>query len=70
MKKQNNNRLVTVCDKCLKASCYQGIFLCDDAYYAGEKKLSIKELKKLNLEHPSYWENEDTNYQKIFGEEN
>jgi len=50
---------VTVCDKCLMASCWQGIFMCDAAYRAGTLEKTIEELKNLNLEHPSYWENNE-----------
>jgi hypothetical protein len=46
---------VTVCDACLKASCWQGEFMCDDARSAGTVEKTIKELKELNLEHYSYW---------------
>lgn len=49
-------RLVTVCDKCLQASCWQGIMMCDGARNAGTVDKSIGELKQLALEHPSYWE--------------
>lgn len=47
--------LVTVCDKCLQASCWQGVFMCDDSQNAGTVEKTKYELKKLNLEHPSYW---------------
>lgn len=55
---------VTVCDKCFKASCWQGLFLCDEAQSAGTTEKTIEELKKLNTgEHPSYWKifNPETN---------
>lgn len=46
---------ITVCDKCLTASCWQGLFMCDDSKFAGTVEKTIDELKKLNLEHSSYW---------------
>lgn len=46
---------ITVCSKCLKASCWQGKFLCDESDVASTKEMTIKQLKKLNLEHPDYW---------------
>jgi hypothetical protein len=49
-------KTITVCDKCLQASCWQGIFMCDDSRYAGTVQMTIKELKELKLEHHSYWE--------------
>jgi len=46
---------ITVCDKCLMASCWQGLFMCDDSKFAGTVEKTIDELKELNLEHSSYW---------------
>jgi len=46
---------VTVCDRCLQASCWQGEFMCDEARYAGTTTKTVAELRKLNLEHPDYW---------------
>ena len=47
--------MIKVCDKCLQASCWQGEFYCDEYKTAGTVEKSIEELKKLNLENPSYW---------------
>lgn len=49
-------RKITVCDKCLRACCWQGIFMCDDAYEAGTTEKTISQLKKLKKEHSDYWE--------------
>jgi len=46
---------VTVCDACLKASCWLGIFLCENHFNAGTKKVAVGELRKLGLEHSDYW---------------
>lgn len=46
---------VTVCDNCLKACCWQGMFMCDDARTAGTTVKTKTELRKRNLEHESYW---------------
>jgi len=51
-------QLITVCDKCFMASCWQGIFVCEDYYWAGTTQKTIKELKQLDLESPDYWKNE------------
>jgi hypothetical protein len=56
-------RKVTVCDKCLQASCWHGVFMCDEAYGAGTVDKTVAELRELNREHPCYW-NEDT-YEKF-----
>ena len=48
-------RTVTVCSACLQASCWQGAFYCDEYKTAGTVEKTIAELKKLALEHPSYW---------------
>ena len=48
---------VTVCDACLQASCWQGIFMCDEARDAGIVVKTVAELKQLDREHPDYWKN-------------
>lgn len=53
-----DTRKVLVCDACLKASCWYGEFMCDDAVGAGLKIVEIEDLKGLNREHPEYWEDE------------
>ena len=52
--------LVTVCSKCLRASCWQGEFYCDDYRTAGIVQKTRKELRALKREHPDYWK---TNYE-------
>ena len=52
------DRMVTVCDKCLRACCWNGIFYCDDYQHAGTVDKTVAELRKLDLEHSDYW-NED-----------
>lgn len=47
--------LITVCDKCLQASCWQAAFMCDQAVSAGTVQKTRAELRALALEHPSYW---------------
>ena len=47
--------LVTVCDKCLRASCWQGYFYCEEAKNAGTVEKPIAELRKLELESSHYW---------------
>lgn len=63
----SNNRKVKVCGYCLRACCYQGIFLCEGWQNAKTEEKVIDELKKLDLENSSYWENEDSNYEDMFG---
>jgi hypothetical protein len=46
---------VTVCDQCLRVTCWQGLFMCDGARDAGLVQKTVKELKALGREHPSYW---------------
>jgi epoxyqueuosine reductase QueG len=46
---------VTVCDACLTASCWQGIFMCQSSRNAGIIEKSITELEALGLEHSDYW---------------
>ena len=47
--------MVTVCDECLRASCWQGRFYCERYKSAGTMKMPRARLEKLALEHPSYW---------------
>lgn len=51
----NDSDRITVCDNCLQASCWQGIFMCDEARDAGIVVKTVAELRKLNLENESYW---------------
>lgn len=52
-----NRETITVCDKCLCASCWQGIFMCQLSRNAGTLEKTRTELEALGLEHPSYWDN-------------
>jgi len=52
----NEDKMVTVCDKCYRVSCWKGIFMCQEADFAETIDLPLWILRKLNLEHPSYWE--------------
>lgn len=52
-----HNSLVTVCDHCLTASCWQGKFMCDNATFAGTVDLPLHTLDWLAIEHPSHWKN-------------
>lgn len=54
--KLKNTDLITVCDNCLMACCWMGELMCWESDIAGTTQLTVAELKKLNSEHPSYWE--------------
>lgn len=47
--------LITVCDRCYRASCWQGEFYCDEARVAGTVQKHISELTAMALESPDYW---------------
>lgn len=49
---------VMVCDKCLRAICWYGEMMCDEAVGAGLKVLSVGDLRKLSLEHEENWSDE------------
>jgi hypothetical protein len=55
MPEYDDSRLVTVCDACLMAACWQGKFMCQESRGAGTLKLPISELRKLNREHSDFW---------------
>lgn len=50
------NPTVTVCSRCLRACCWQGEFMCDDARYAKTVERKIDKLVELDMgEHPFWW---------------
>lgn len=51
------DRFIEVCDKCSRASCWYGEFMCDESRHAGTKLVRKSALRKLKLEHFSYWSN-------------
>ena len=51
----SDDDLITVCAVCLQASCWQGIFMCQQSDIADVVQKTRRELKALNLENPHYW---------------
>jgi hypothetical protein len=47
---------ITVCASCLRASCWQGEFYCEDYQTADIVEKTRAELAELGLEHPSWWD--------------
>lgn len=55
--------IITVCDICLRSSCWHGEFMCDDADCAGTINLTVDTLRKIQKhlnsyhigEHEDYW---------------
>lgn len=55
---QSNEKIVTVCAACLRASCAQEVFLCEKACSINRPKFTTKtteELRALDRENPSFW---------------
>jgi hypothetical protein len=50
-------KIIQVCDKCLRAACYYGEFMCDYSREAGTTYRTTSELRKLKREHSEYWNN-------------
>ncbi len=48
-------RKVMVCDHCLQASCWHGIFMCDEAKSACTREVTVVQLALLRREAPDYW---------------
>ena len=48
-------KTVTVCSHCHRASCWQGIFFCDEYRTASTVELPVSELRRKKLESPDYW---------------
>jgi hypothetical protein len=57
--KAPDSRIITVCDACLQASCWQGIFYCNDYKTAGIRKITVRELRQISKESPSYWKTDE-----------
>ena len=55
VREDSAGRLVTVCDACLRAACWHGIFMCDEARDAGTVEKTVAELRALKREHSSYY---------------
>lgn len=55
----NNDKKIQVCNNCLMASCWQGLYMCDDSRCAGTEYKTKVQLKKLGLEHPDYWKTDE-----------
>lgn len=50
------NRSITVCSACLCASCWQGLFYCDEAKGAGTTQKTVGELLEGNVrESLEHW---------------
>lgn len=50
----SNPTYVTVCDQCLRSSCWQGVFMCAKSTTAGTTDLDISYLKARKLEHTDW----------------
>ena len=51
----SEDRLVTVCSECLRASCWLGSFYCEKYRQAGTVQKSVRVLRELSREHEDYW---------------
>ena len=51
-----SRKYATVCGECLRASCWQGVFMCENSTTVESYQIDIEYLRSRNLEHPSYWE--------------
>lgn len=49
-------KTITVCDQCLRACCWKGIFMCEGARDAGTTERTPDQLKSLAREHSDYWD--------------
>lgn len=46
---------ITVCDACLRACCWKGVFMCDNARGAGTVERTVGQCVALGEEHSDYW---------------
>lgn len=49
-------KLIVVCDSCLRSTCIQGMFYCENSKSVGTTEKTVTELLALDREHPSWWE--------------
>lgn len=56
MRRTVKPKTVTVCDACLQASCWQGVFMCERSTGAGTVEKTLPELREMAREHPSWWD--------------
>jgi hypothetical protein len=52
---KSKEKLITVCAACLRASCWQGVYYCDEASNSATVQLPRSKLIALRREHPSFW---------------
>lgn len=55
VKSRDPRKFVTVCDNCLRASCWHGEFMCQNSKNAGTVDLPVSTLRALNLECSDYF---------------
>ncbi len=60
------NKLIEVCTECGTASCCHGEFMCVESRNASIEMKTVEELRKLGLESPDNWS--DENMRKIHGD--
>ena len=51
--------MIYICDKCLRAGCWQGLFVCHEAGGAGIYKATLAECQALDREHASFYRDPD-----------
>lgn len=51
----DDDRFVTVCASCNRASCWQDAFRCSDFYRGGTKLMTVRELLALRAESPQWY---------------
>ena len=59
------DKKVEVCSACLTAACWYGEFMCEEAINAGTVVKTVKELRRLNRESPTYWTN--AKFYEVYG---
>lgn len=50
-----DDKIIEVCEECERASCAQGIFLCDNSREADVKLITVRELREKHQEPEGYW---------------
>lgn len=56
---------ITVCDSCLRASCWHGYLYCENHKSAGTVEITVAEARRRNQENPTHWLKDENVKQRL-----
>jgi hypothetical protein len=54
-----DEKLIAVCDHCWRASCWQGVAMCEEWPHTLPTRAPISQLRRLKLENESFWKTDE-----------